>query len=127
MQTVDQYAASLYLRGLYEEALPYEEYSVKIIPSGHKIMSLGECYWMAGDALNAEKQFKIASNMLPAYIRPRYLLFQLYNELGRTADATIIATNIVHMLVKKESPETDLMIKTCERYLHEYRIYNRVH
>jgi len=50
--------------------------------------------------------------------------WMLDNELGRTADATIIATNIVHMLVKKESPETDMMIKTCERYLHEYRIYN---
>ena len=120
MTSVDRFAASLSLRGLYEEALPAKEYSAQMLPTGHKLMSLGECYLDAGDSLQAEKLFCIASYMLPAYVRPRYLCFKLYVESSKTDEAVNTAIDIVNQPIKKETAQTRKMVDECRLFLEEY-------
>lgn len=94
------YGKNLYEQGLYENALHVLEQGYRLKPSSELVCDLGQCYQQANLFSKAEQAYTLAARMTPAYIRPRYLLFGLYQETGQQAKAIQQAHTLLTMPVK---------------------------
>lgn len=94
------YGKNLYEQGLYENAHHVLEQGYRLKPSSELVCDLGQCYQQTKMFSKAEKAYTLAARMTPAYIRPRYLLFGLYQETGQQAKAIQQAHTLLTMPVK---------------------------
>jgi hypothetical protein len=88
------------------ESLPVELYTANVkdvLPSCEGYCMKGKYYLQTGDMEQAEQAFHTATHMVPARIRPKYLLWQFYVEKGDTAAAKKTAQKILDTPVKIES------------------------
>lgn len=64
--------------------------------------------------------YRIASNMLPAYVTPPYKLFCLYRELDMYAYAKEYAERIKNMVPKVENKKTKNIKEESEEFLRNH-------
>lgn len=93
-------AEELYRNCYYREAIPVLERAVKLHCNELVLNALGVCYQNEGMYNHAEKAFKLASCMTPAFILPQYHLFALYREMGDVEAACRVAEKALGMQVK---------------------------
>lgn len=84
---VSAYAWALYRAGLYKQAIPVLEQAAQLRPSADIFRDLGNCYVRYGKRDEAEKAYRAAVRMLPAYMEHLYYLFVFYLEAGETEKA----------------------------------------
>ncbi len=100
---LQQYAKSLSMEEKYPEAIALLNQSTGYYQDEFTGIILGNCYQELGEYDKAEKQYRLAANMVPHKFYPLYLLAKLYNESGETEKATEIATEILGKEVKVPS------------------------
>ncbi|MGD1889008.1 MAG: O-antigen ligase family protein [Cyclobacteriaceae bacterium] len=64
---------------------------------------LGKSYQEIGEVLKAEQAFLHAKNMIPHRFLPRYLLVKLYQDMGASEKAVLMAKSILNMEEKVPS------------------------
>lgn len=94
------YGRTLFTRGEFSNALPVLERGFLLRPTSELVCDLGRCYMYRGQWKEAERKYRLAVNMVPAYITPRHLLFKLYDMQGRLQEARQEAEYMLEMPVK---------------------------
>lgn len=94
------YGRTLFTRGEFSNALPVLERGFLLRPTSELVCDLGRCYMYRGRWKEAEQKYRLAANMVPAYIAPRHLLFKLYNMQGMSREARQEAEYMLKMPVK---------------------------
>ena len=100
---LQQYAKSLSMEEKYPEAIALLNQSTGYYQDEVTGIILGNCYQELGEYDKAEKQYRLAANMVPHKFYPLYLLAKLYNESGETEKATAIAKEILNKKIKVPS------------------------
>ena len=93
-----------YMDWLIEQ--PNSEYSKRIeniLPSCENYCFLAEYFLTKKNYAQAETTLRVAADMIPTRIRPKYQLWQLYVETGNVPAAFETAQKIIEMPVKIES------------------------
>lgn len=91
------------------------------MPSPETYCNLGYMYEQVQDNEEAERYYRIASNMVPNQIRANYYLFKLYERRGRSTDAREMAIVISRQDVKIENTFTLSVKGEIERFLKKSR------
>lgn len=108
----------VYMSWLNNQTEPlYKERLRDILPTCEKYCLLGKYYMEKEDYIQAEYILKLASNMVPTRIRPKYYLWELYNMTDNKAAATAIAYTILSTPVKIESIYTIKIKAKINEYL----------
>ena len=94
------YGRTLFTRGEFSNALPVLERGFLLRPTSELVCDLGRCYMYRGQWKEAEQKYRLAANMVPAYITPRHLLFKLYDMQGMAREAGQEAEYMLTMPVK---------------------------
>lgn len=94
------YGRTLFTRGEFSNALPVLERGFLLRPTSELVCDLGRCYMYRGQWKEAERKYRLAANMVPAYITPRHLLFKLYDIQGMSREARQEAEYMLRMPVK---------------------------
>ena len=94
------YGRAIYLRGSYLQALPVLERACELRPMYTIVCDLGSCYQRLSLWRQAEQRYRLAADMVPGYIVPRSLLFNLYKEIGDYEKAEPVARGILDKPVK---------------------------
>lgn len=76
------------------------------IPNCENWCCLGESCEQSGEYKEAEAYYLTASYMIPTRMRPNYLLWRLYRNVGREEDAREVAQKILTMPLKVENTFT---------------------
>lgn len=94
------YGRTLFTHGDFPNALPVLERGLLLRPTSELVCDLGRCYMYRGQWNEAEQKYRLAANMVPAYITPRHLLFKLYHVKGALQEAEREAEYMLTMPVK---------------------------
>ena len=81
------YGRTLFTHGDFPNALSVLERGLLLRPTSELVCDLGRCYMYRGQWDEAEQKYRLAANMVPAYITPRHLLFKLYHVKGALQEA----------------------------------------
>jgi tetratricopeptide (TPR) repeat protein len=99
------YGKALNKSAKYKEAIPVLQKANYQLSSVTNNIELGKSYQAIGNYENAEKAWTKASFMMPVLFTPHYLTAKMYNSIGETTKAKLIATNLLRKEVKIRSPE----------------------
>ncbi len=109
------------VQGLGGEAscaeLPELAAAVRRIPSSNAYTALGDRYLGCGDTLTAIASFRLASEMIPSRMLPRYGLFRVYREQGDSLAASVVAREALAVPMKTGNTATLRVRGEMGRYL----------
>jgi len=101
------------------EAIPVLQQATELCPTTEIYCDLGLSYEQENDYSRSEHCFKLAADMVPTYITPKFRLFKLYLQNGQTNKADSIALEIMKMNVKIENKA----VKRMKAEVQEYILY----
>ena len=113
------YGKSLYDNELFTDALQVLQQASRLKPSSDLICDLGRCYQYAKNYDEAERNYTLATYMVPSHITPRYHLFNLYLETGDKEKAIKKAKSILTMPVKIVNTTVIRVRNRAKIYLEE--------
>ncbi|WP_025765374.1 O-antigen ligase family protein [Dyadobacter tibetensis] len=100
-QTLAYFGKSLAMTKRKEEALKVYERASKLNTNYYLVINHGLCLESLKRYQEAEKKYRLATEMLPGRLYPKYLLFQLYKKSNRFKLARNEARTILHVKDKK--------------------------
>ncbi|MFA9392947.1 MAG: O-antigen ligase family protein [Prolixibacteraceae bacterium] len=116
----------LYIQGLvffkakkYVECINHFENYKHLFISTDMYLMLGESYQQTEDYQNAEKNYLLASNLIPYLFIPKYKLFKLYIESNQLDNANRIASEIDTMKIKVYSKTVSNIKTEIRNYLRQ--------
>ena len=87
------------------------------IPTCENYCLLGDYYRELKRFTEAEESYMIASNMVPARLKPNYKLWSLYLQMGNNVKAIAIARHILQQPLKIENSFTINAKSEIKRFL----------
>lgn len=119
-QRMDIAAQNSFMNDSPEKALEVMEETAKIIPTCELFCDMGDTYRKLYQYKEAEQCYKLAVNMIPSRITPKYKLFVLYKDSGDSLSAVKIANEIMTMKIKIEGSHALKMKGLVRMYLLEH-------
>jgi tetratricopeptide (TPR) repeat protein len=104
------YGKVLYKIGYVGKATEVLSFASKFIGDPFLFCNLGDAYVALKKPSEAENAYKMAININPNRLYPRYLLTLLYHRNNRIHEADSLARYIIKMPIKVESSATNEMI-----------------
>lgn len=103
----------------YQEALDlFYENKDCFIHSSDLHIQLGYCLEKKGDFPNAEREYKLSSNITPALLIPKYYLFRLYLSIAQNSNAVNMAKVIINSPVIIQNPKSIQIKREASIFLH---------
>ena len=116
-----KYANSLFAQKRYDEAITVLKRANLVSCHPNIYNLLGQCYQASGNFVDAEKCYKVSTQLLPIRIYPYYLLAKLYAEPAfRQPDKFETMKRIV---LTKEPKVQSTAIKEMREELNKIHIY----
>jgi O-antigen polymerase len=112
------YGKNLYLNKKYPESLKMLSEAKKFTSDEILFTTLGDCYKVAGNTLQAEKAYQFAHYMVPHKFYPLYLKVILFNETGDTINAKKLAAKLLKKTIKIPSQAIDEMKSNLDSILN---------
>jgi O-antigen polymerase len=103
---LSNYANALYADKKYAEAAEQLTKAIAIQSTPEMYVLLGYCYQATGKINDAVEKFKIARDMVPGRLLPRFALMQVYLNTNDTDNAKKIAAEVMSIQPKVISKET---------------------
>lgn len=111
------YAEVLNAAGLCRKSLEITRECVTLCADYDLEILIGDNLIKTGNYVEAQKHFKLASNMCPVRFIPLYALFKIYQKTGKNDEAKIMAKKIACKSVKVSSFKIIMIKKEVENYL----------
>lgn len=119
-QKMDIIAQNSFMNDSPEKALEVMEETAKIIPTCELFCDMGDTYRKLNQYEKAERSYRLAGNMIPSRITPKYKLFVLYKDSGDSLSAVKIAKEIMEMKIKVEGSHALKMKGVVRMFLSAY-------
>ena len=116
---MDIIAQNSFMNDSPEKALEVLEETAKIIPTCELFCDMGDTYRKLNQYKKAEQSYRLAGNMIPSRITPKYKLFVLYKDSGDSLSAVKIANEIMAMKIKVEGSHALKMKGVVRMFLSE--------
>ncbi|MBD3374583.1 hypothetical protein GF406_06045 [candidate division KSB1 bacterium] len=127
------YGSALYLNKDYHGSVNHLIKSTELCSDPHAFIMLGNSLKALKRYEQAEKAYETASGITPSKLYPKYLLANLYVEMGLHDDAVRLAEKIVGMSEKVKTTagseikqEMGLLIKNCKN-IRKGKVYDDIH
>jgi O-antigen polymerase len=111
------YGSILYVNGNFDDAIHIFELSTKLNATYDTFLNLGGCYERISQFGKAEDCYIRASYTIPHKLSPKYNLLKLYIKTNKSTKAYEIASVIINMKIKIDTPVAVQMKREAFEYL----------